>query len=162
MDPFFKELQESVLNEVDHMPFHMSRKCEKTAQEVSHSQSQQKRHFIAHQERSMDKHRSWRRTSNLTWSHSLDYQEPWWWCPVWQKGRSPRLTDGWKHNQVMAIYLLLRYKRAEQEGHVIAPKPQTLVNLINSSPPRNQFEVSANTQQWGVGKLAAPSTNSLF
>ena len=37
---------------------------------------------------------------------------------------------------MIAIYVLLRYKRAEQEGHIIAPKPQTLVNLINSSPPR--------------------------
>ena len=48
----------------------------------------------------------------------------------------------------MAICLLLRYKRAEQEGHVIAPKPQTLVNLINSSPPRNhpKFLLTHNSE----------------
>lgn len=56
------------------------------------------------------------------------------------QGRDPRLTDGQKYNQMMAICLLLRCKRAKLEGHIFALKPQASVDPTNCSAPSIHVE----------------------
>lgn len=141
--PAFKELQESVLNGIDHMPFHMSRKCEKLL----------KKFFILNPSKKgtleLIRKDPWINRGredepNLAWSHSLDSQEPWWWRPMWQKARSPRLTEGWKHNQVMAICCL--WGTREPSGRpTSSPRNPRPGEPNQQQPTKDPPKVSANT-----------------
>ena len=131
----------------------------KTAQEISHSQSQQERHFRAHQERSMDKQRSWRWTKPCV--------EPLSWLPGTlmvasnvTKGKKSK-AHWWLEAQPSDGHLSASEVQERQAGgphH--RPETPDSGESNQQQPTKDPPKVSANTQQWGVSKLAAPSTNS--
>lgn len=133
----------------------------KTAQEISHSQSQQKRYFRAHQERSMNKHRSWRWTK--------PYVEPLSWLPGTltvvssvTKGKKSK-AHWWLEAQPSDGHLSAsEVQESRAGGPCHCPETPDFGESNQQQPTKDPPEVSANTQQWGVSELAAPSTNSYF